>query len=577
MRQKRNLVARGKETINRNLDAEKQDNMRQSIMPGDYSINPNIKIRFDRLRCYNGGKTVLRIWPMLDPTNPTEALLNGRLNTQQTAGLSGMSISEPAVCVQYAGIKRDSKHVPPGEEATPISYIIARSDQQREVAEGVRFWDEPYVKLYTVCKKAKDSGQFANGKAWDSSWNSLTAGTTPELCSFKKRYFVVASIYENGDDVTLERERIKYRKNNQDVEKEYPRNGIALGDAASDPLVVLQLPISAGKKIFQLANTEKQDWTGDESVDPSLMFKYGDPTGKFDPETSTVKGGVFFTLYNPTKLTIDKHTTFKGFVPAIVEYEAAVSSKFQAYDGRILTADMTKEQVDNVLAKHLFFWKDSDKDANDSYLLHEPSIEQRCELIARAFRFVPKLLEFAWMSHSEYLNFDSVAAILGNRRSTTVVKPELADEQEDEDFTPEEIPAPKPKAKAVVPPTPKPVVKSSVAKLVDDFDDDEEIDEDELEEEDAEASRGLKVKAPVNTSTKVAKIPDDFDDEDAEEEETFPGKKGNKASKSEEDDTFDDEKDASKVNAAIDEQLSASMSKAAAIARSQNRTSKPSK
>ncbi len=596
--QKRNLVPRSASTIQRNLDPEKQEGMRTGTMPGDYSINPNLKsVRYDRLRCYNGGKTVIRVWPMLDPTNPTEALLNGRINTQQTAGLSGMSISEPAVCVQYAGIKRESKHLPPGEEPHLVSYVIARSDQQKYVVEGVSYWDEPYIKLYVVCKRAKDSGQFANGKAWDSSWNALMAGQTPELCAFKKRYFVVCSVYENGEDLNLERERVRYRKNGQDVDKSYPRNGVALGDAPGDPLVVMQLPISAGKKIFQLANAEKQDWQGNEDLDPSIMFKYGDPTGKFDAASGTVKGGVFFTLYNPTKLTIEKHTTYKGFVPAIVEYEAAVSSKFQGPDGKVYTADMGQEQVANVLGKHVYFWKESDSDGDDSYLLHEPTIEQRCELIAKAFKPVPKLLEFAWMSHPEYLNFNSVAAILKNRRSTTVVKPVLESEQEDDDFTQEEAPAPKPKAKPVVPAKPKASVKS-VADLVDDFEDGE-VNEDELENGNAEDEDGESDDFSASTSsgkTKAGsakhKAPDDDfeaeddeaeDDEDDEVEDDddgeddFSASKASKTSKASSEDEFDDEKDSSEVNSTLEEQLNASMSKANAIARSRNRSSKPSK
>jgi hypothetical protein len=575
---KRNFVPRGKESINRQLDSENKEGMRTGTMPGDFSINPSVKVRFDRLRCYNGGKTVIRVWPMLDPERPTEALLNGRQNTMQTAGLSGMSISEPTVCVSYAGIKRESRLLPPGEEPAPFSYIIARSDQQRFVGDGVPYWDEPYIKLYVTCKRAKDSGQFTNGRAWDASWNSLMAGTSPELCAFKKKYFVVCSVYENSDDLNLERERVSYKKNAQLVEKEFPRMGVPLGEGPTDALVVMQLPISAGKKIFQLCNLEKQDWQGDEHRDPSIMFKYGDPTGKFDPATGTVKGGLFFTLYNPTKVTIDKHTTFKGVVPAIVEYEAAVASKYQAPNGAALTADLNEEQVKNVLAKHLFFWKESAQDANDSYLLHEPSIEQRCELIAKGFKHVPKLLEFAWMSHSGYLNFDSVAGILKNRRSTTVVKPDFEPGEEEEDFEQEQpVPAPKPKPKAVVPQKATPVAKS-VADLVDDFDDDdvEEVDEDELEDSDGESSGS--VKAPVKGGKTKIRPEDDFDDEEDAEEEDFASAKSAKGESSDDaDDAFDDEQDSTTISESLNEQLKNSMSKANAIARSRNRSSKPGK
>jgi len=590
MRKKRSLVPRTRESVNRQLDSTKDDGFAMTPK-GDFSINPKLKnVRFDRLRCYKNGKTVIRIWNMLDPENPSDALLNGRLSAVDMAGLGGMSISEPAYCVQYAGINKDTigNYLSRPEDAEPCSYIIARS--KASVYEGVGFWDEPYVKLYVTAKKARDTGEFGHGRAWDPKWNALmTNKENPALGPFKQRHFVVCSVYENGPSLDLTREHIEYRKSGKDVSKDIARNGIPLGEGPEDPLVILQLPISAGKKLLQLCCAEKQDWEGDENVNPSVMFKYGDPCGHFDASSGIVKGGVFFTLYNPEKVEIEKNSTFRGILnPQVVEYEAAVSKVYEGPNGK-LTADLSKEQVDNILSKHLFFWKESSADPEDSYLLHEPTIEERCLLIAKAYKQVPKLLEFCWMSNPEYLNFDSVQTVLKNRKAVLVQKPDMDDEEEDEDDVEEEVvqtttPATKTKT------TKKADKPKSAADLVDEFEDDEEdvnaAQSDEEESFDDEPVVATKSKPNPTKKKPPFEVEDDFDDEDEEEldedeldddeleDEDFDDEDDEEDDAEEEkSDDFDDEVD----NSAVQEQLNNHLSKAKGLARSSKRTSTPPK
>lgn len=590
MRKKRSLVPRTRESVNRQLDSTKDDGFAMTPK-GDFSINPKLKnVRFDRLRCYKNGKSVIRIWNMLDPENPSDALLNGRLSAVDMAGLGGMSISEPAYCVQYAGIHKDTigNYLSRPEDAEQCSYIIARS--KSSVYEGVSFWDEPYVKLYVTAKKARDTGEFGHGRAWDPKWNALMSGQNPALGAFKQRHFVVCSVYENGPALDLTREHIEYRKNGKDVQKDVARNGIPLGEAADDPLIVLQLPISAGKKILQLCCAERQDWEGDENVNPSVMFKYGDPCGRFDASTGTVAGGVFFTLYNPEKVTIEKNSTFRGILnPQVVEYEAAVSKIYKGPNGP-LTADLSKEQVDNILSKHLFFWKESDSDPEDSYLLHEPSIEERCVLITKAFKQVPKLLEFCWMSNPEYLNFDSVQAVLKNRKSVVVEKPDLDDEDDEEE---EEATAPSPASKEKS--TKKPSIAKTAVDLVDEFEDeDEEGDSSETEEEavstaevedefDDEPVVSKKEKPASKKKKPPFEVEDEFDDEEEELDEDeleddeddlddeVEDDDDEEDAEEEKSDDFDDEVD----NSGLQEQLNSHLSQAKAIARSSKRNSAP--
>jgi hypothetical protein len=600
MRNKRTLVPRARESVNRQLESD-NDSSQPYSRKGDLCINPGLKnVRHVKPDCYKKGKTVIRIWPMLDPEDPSSQLLDGRLNTQGVAGLGGMSISEPAYCVAYAGITADHGFLSDPKDAAPCSYIIARN--KSSVVEGVTFWDEPYVKLQVVAKRAMLAGEFGEGKAWDAKWNKLMPPVNkPAISPFKQCHFVVCSVYENGTRLDLIREHEEYTAAGKQVVKDHPRNGIPLGEAPLDPLIVMQMSVTAGRNILKLACEEKKDWKGDPHTNPSIMFTYGDPTGRFDARTGTVRGGRFFTIYNPDVCKDEfQYTTYSGSLPAngFPGYEAAISTKYAGPNG-VLTPDLTAEQVDNILNKHVFLWKDSPSDPADSYLLHEPTIEERCVLIAKAFKPVSKLVEFCWMSNPEYLNFDEVRGILRQRKSVLIAKPEMEDEDEMEE---EELAPPKAKVAAKVKPVaPVAPAKKSAAELVDEFDD-EELDEDEfddeLEDDDdddmEEIAPPVKAKAPAKASAKApAKAPakkapvkpvkdefdDELDDDELEEEDELEDDAEIEDDEvAEEEDTesadfdsFDDEVD----NSELEEQLNNSLSKAKAIARSRKRTAAP--
>lgn len=526
-RQKRSLKPRTRETVeNRSLEGD--SDVQRSLTPrGDICLNPKLSnVRQDKLRCYKKGKAVIRVWNMLDPEEPGDSLLNGRLNSLDTAGLNGMSISEPAYCVQYAGVNKDSGLLA-GSDPQLCSYIIARNKSSSY--EGIPFWELPYPKLYVTAKKARESGKFGHGEYYRPEWNILMSGSMPSLASFKQRYFVVASVYENGPDLDLVRERNEYMKEAKQVVNEIPRNGIPLGEGPNDPLTVLVLPISAGRKILQMCNVEKQDWEGDEHIDPSVMFKYGDPCGKFNQKKGTVNGGLFFTVYNPDVVDIDKNTSFKGITnPQVVEYECAVSTKYEGPNGTI-SASLNAGQVDNIFNKHLFLWKDSDDDPQDSYLLHEPSIEERCVMLSKAFRQVPDLLRFSWMSHPEYLEFDSVKAILNNRTSVDMG----ANQVEEEEDTPPWEEKPKKSAK-----------KKTAAEIAEEFDD--EFEDEEFDDEKDEIEHD-----------------DDFEDDEFDDDDDFDDE--------DEDDDFDDFDDEIEEDEEVEDKLEESLAKASAIARSKKR------
>lgn len=592
------LRPRSKSSVSRNLLPPDNDGFNKQPRNNFY-LNPKAKnLRLVQPDCYKkGGFLAFRIWNMLNPEEPSE-LMNGRTNQYDAAGLEGCSISEPVFCCAYAGVNRDTKshigHDP--KDCNPVSYIMARNKTQ--VVENVEFWEEPYIKFSKVAKDAYANGRFTSNRKWDPDWNCLLSGSNPAIPKWKQMYFVVGSVYNNGPDFDLVREHIHYEQGSKVVDKEIPRNGIPLGEASDDPVPVIALSVSAGRKLLELACRVKENYKPKDSSDPSAMYQYGDPCGKFDPATGTVKGGVFFHVYNPERIKFSdteyhqqlaRNSTYnaaampigKDSQQAIVLYEAAVSSAIPGPKG-ILKPSLTVEQVQNITSKHLFFWRDSQEDAADSFLLHEPSIEERCVMLAKAFKFVPKLVELCWMSNPEYLAFDAVKAILNNR--TQVFKPAMDETEEEQEYVE------KPAAKTVSKPT-----QNFAEGLMDDFNGESSDDADlqdfiEPETKAKNTSKNSKSSKPVDADA----LMDDFDtfDSDGEiEAEAESDEQFEASDEDEEEDAIssdfdaDDETDAPSKSTESDDEdedpflgaVNKSLSAAKALSRSSARNSKPKK
>lgn len=469
------------------------DDIRGNSPRNNHFINKNAKkVRLVSPDCYNkGGLLSFRIWNMLNPEDPNE-LLNGRTSQYDIAGLEGVSISEPFFACVYAGVNNKTDRIIGHEEkeCNPVSYIIARSKTQ--VVDGIDFWEEPYVKFSKVAKDAHGSGRFTANRKWDPDWNCLLAeNKNKAITAWKQQYAIVGSIYNNGPKLDLVREDMGYEKNGKMIENEVERFGIPLGEAPDDPVPLLTISASAGRKLIELMTATKEKFEGDPDVDPAVMYKYGDPCGKFNSVARTVDGGVFFHLFNPETFNPDpndpihkqlmKNTTYTFKTPEEIAkeaksknsknskrseqvslYEAAVSAGIVGPNG-LIKPNLSKAQVYNIASKHLFFWKESDQDPADSYFLYEPSIEERCTWIATAFKFVPKLVELCWMSNPEYLAFDSVKAVLRNR--TQVRIPEYTPEAEADTQEEVEVVETKVTSKKVT----KPSTTVSTESLMDEF------------------------------------------------------------------------------------------------------------
>lgn len=537
----RNIRPRSVGSDTRVLIPEKNEGVSRTFK-GDVTLNANLKnVRLLRPDCYKkGGVTSFRVWPTLDPENPTERLSNGRLNPHGPAGLQGMAITEPAYTVQFAGLSQHAGANLLGSKAPQqFSYVIARNKLRQ--TENIGFWDEPYVKLYTVAKAALKAGIFANGSVWNPQWNLLLLNEkNPAIPAFSQKYFVVVSLYDNGPALNLQRECVTQLSNGQKVVKELPRDNIALGDRADDPLIVLQLPVSAGKKLLELSCLPKQDYSGDPDINPGIAFVHPDPCGRFQPDTKVVKGGRFYTLYNPDCYTFSP-TEGHGSVSmsyagvktgGITEYEVVIHQNYIADGGIKRNAGLSAAAVENILSKQVFLWRESDSDPADSYLLHEPSIEERCVLIAKGFAAVPDLLRFAWNSHPEYLNFDEVRGILNAR--TVGSLPDNG------------------KAQRAISPAPKSAVTRASTPSLDD-------------EEEEESSAISVAPSPVSSPT-LAELLAESEDED---DETLLEDLADDATEEESEDFEDEQEAASEVT----ERLSASLQKAQSTA-NRNRPTK---
>jgi hypothetical protein len=431
---RRNLIPKSKDVAVRDMSTTR--GVRQGVFPGDIVINPNVtNVRVVPLSVWEGGTTIIRIWPMLDMEDPANMLMPGRVNAEGVAGLYGMSLSEAITQVQMAGIGPKTK----GFEGSslkyePVTYIEARN--RTKTYEGVSFYDLPYQSLYSACDRAKKQGYFGSRMAWSGAWNPIMDAKFPAMPKPSGRSYAVGHIIQNGDQLNLERDLQSVYKDGATTKKAIPRNGVPLGLGEEDPLIVIPLSFGALKAILSMCCREKPNHVGNVPGNPSAGYLFGDPCGVYRSETQSIEdphSGVFFHLYNPAVQTFaGKYTSFNGTLPesGFSRYECGVTKTVTGPGGRPMSAAMSKADCEKIFARHLWMWKDSDSDAADSFLLFEPTIEERCVRIARAFKAVPELLRFGWMSHPEYLNYENVRSVLNNRNISLPTESGGSDDEE---------------------------------------------------------------------------------------------------------------------------------------------------
>lgn len=344
------------------------------------------------------GPLVFRPWPALDYEDPAGKLTPGRLSTK-ALHQSHWIIRVPVA--KYVGL--------PDRDCTKSTFLLYQP-HDREGRQA-----NPYRVLYASASAAHDSGTFGPGRSWKSTWNKLLKGREgmgAALSQPTAAWFVQGEVYLNG-------------------EKDYVANGpVPFGGGPSDDLAVIQLPASAGKGMMSLLDQTLDDYTGDDEEDPSVAFKYGDAVGRYDAKKGTCGPGLFFRIFHPKKYRSAKtDTSWNGRADNDFQgYEAQVLRKYKSEDDEVYDPTLSGARLQAVFDRWQFWLPDED---GKNGLLYFPPAEEQARWVARGFWREPKLLEYAWSDHPEFMT-DEVRAVL-SRRANVVMPGRDDDEDEDGD------------------------------------------------------------------------------------------------------------------------------------------------
>lgn len=372
--------------------------VRSSAPPDDKTLDPRCQLPFQLIRPqYNKGPLVFRPVPARDYDNINN-LASGRESAAQRHYSHFMF---PVAAAKYFGAEDQSK----------FTFLLHQPGDET----GRR--NEPYTNFYWACYRANKEGVFAGGRSWDARWNQLMvggAGKGAAITKPTKLHFMQGFVYANGEEEYVGGER-----------------EFAKGEDPNESMCVLQLPASADS-LFHMWDTPAETFDGNPDVNFNAPYFFGDPVGTFDPATRTVQGGYFVCCFNPKITKLQPRTASNPTSPwlatswngqldpkKIAGYEFAISRGL-VVGGKKLKPSLDNQQVERV-AKSSFFWTPSGENAG---ILYFPSNEEKCEMMAQAFRSVPKLLEFAWFDRPEYLT-PEVRKILGAAKSSVPTPPKV--------------------------------------------------------------------------------------------------------------------------------------------------------
>ena len=185
---------------------------RSSAPPDDKTLDPRCIFPFKLIRPqYTKGPLVFRPVPARDYDN-----INNLAGDRESAAQRHYShFMFPVAIAKYIG----------AEDSSKFTFLLHQPGD--EVARR----NEPYTNFYWACYRANKEGVFAGGRSWDARWNQLMVGAQNKgacITRPNRAIFMQGFVYANGED-------------------EYLGNGreFALGEAADEPMCVLQLPASA--------------------------------------------------------------------------------------------------------------------------------------------------------------------------------------------------------------------------------------------------------------------------------------------------------------------------------------------
>ncbi len=381
------------------------------------------------------GQCLLRAWPAPGLEDPANSVQPCR-NSQAPGDITEFMVKVMAAA--FIGLGEDKR-----------TFLCYLSGDQAGAEES------PYRRFTKTCFQAKKVGKFhgSDNMEWKGTWNKYMEGNKgkggPAIPDITGIWHLQGHVYINGDQKYMTADR----------------GFVPLGMGDNDPLPVIQITDNVGGKLKnELLDTPKDTWEGD---DPMAPYKY-DPIGVFDPDTRTMKGGMFIGIFKPNvyKLPVPPGstdpknpgkphpqltpTTWDGQPPktkaGIWGYDAYLRRQYIAEKGQpTLTADMDAAQTATMLKKYRFWLPDPD-DKTSQGLLHIMSAEEQMREIAEAYAAEPKLVRFALGDQSELFT-DEIEAILNNKK--TFVNPGVAKvhDEPDPDLQPEGEPEAPPAAR----------------------------------------------------------------------------------------------------------------------------------
>lgn len=360
-----------------------------------------------------------RAWPQLSPSDPNNKLLPGRKSVDERAQTQWICRVPVAM---FIGCR---------DKACTQDSFVLHHPKDRNV-RGMN----PYRELYWTCKNACKAGNFGQGRKWDSDWNKLMVGEKGKgapMSAPTSKWYLQGIVYQNGTRIYAAGE---------------DRRDGPLGTCDGDDLVIIQLANSIGDNLLNMLDQRKVNVPddADEEKRPWELFKYGDAIGIHTPSNNpgdesdrgSVAGGLILTAFDPRAsgeaFVNNKAMSWDGDMKALrknefSEHHIALSKKL-TLGKHVFTPDLDKEQTARVFDKAQFWW--DDPATGQEGLILVPSVEEQCLRIAKAFRTVPRLLEFAWSENPEYMTSD-VIGVLRSRRSEVV--PGLDDERDEEPVT----------------------------------------------------------------------------------------------------------------------------------------------
>jgi hypothetical protein len=359
-----------------------QDTAGQRGIPqGDSTIKPGVSVELVRPDFDAADSLIFRLLPCL--TDEWTSLDQARWMPYRYGGgvneFTDWSRSFPAA--KGFGIGKDRQ--------TMLLYSRAQARNAADFDRNAL----PYILMYNWAHDAAKKRRLPN-----QDWRDLVDGRDKYLGSLTELYYMQALLYKRGSEIF--------------VKGGSPPKGAAPGDLPQ----IVQLTKSAGEKLLRMFNEaliESPNLPENHIDYWERSMVYGDPVhpkwGRFIRVVNPKKGGGTDVdigesqNWNQRAERNDRRSG--GGDDGFRGYDVAIDAQL-TMDGRVYPA--VSPQIPVAVAQRLkataVFWDE---------VIHVPSVEEQCLILAKAFRQAAEFVRRAWADHPEYLSAE-VETILTN-------------------------------------------------------------------------------------------------------------------------------------------------------------------